>query len=210
MNANPRPAARVLLSGRYLVPRVSLLARPDGPVIGLDLTRGVPVRIELIPARGGNPRSITASDLVREGPLGVAPDPPSRRSPPRAARALRGELAGRRARITLLGGAVLACALVVASVLGGTPHAPRAEARVPPVRPPVVTRHVRRRAHVTARVRGGVALPAATSRGGPARVLLAATPPRQRVPATIVRPSRSDDHASTRSPGWVDGLFVGS
>jgi hypothetical protein len=36
----PRPAARLLLAGRFLVPRAALLALPDGPVAGLDLASG--------------------------------------------------------------------------------------------------------------------------------------------------------------------------
>jgi hypothetical protein len=40
MKPVPRPAARVLLAGRFLVPRASLLALPDGPVAGLDLSSG--------------------------------------------------------------------------------------------------------------------------------------------------------------------------
>lgn len=40
MNPAPRPAARLLLAGRFLAPRASLLALPDGPVAGLDLATG--------------------------------------------------------------------------------------------------------------------------------------------------------------------------
>jgi hypothetical protein len=36
----PRPAARQLLAGRFLVARASLLALPDGPVTGLDVATG--------------------------------------------------------------------------------------------------------------------------------------------------------------------------
>jgi hypothetical protein len=210
VNTTPRPAARVLLSCRYLVPRVALLALPDGPVIGLDLTRGMPVTIALVPGGAGSTRSITASDLVFDRPVGVVSELPPRRSAQRAAYALRRELDGRRARVTLLGGAGVGCALVVASVLGGTPHVSRAAAHGQADRLPAVARPAPSRAPELLRVRGGVALPAPASRGGPARVLLAAAPPDPPAPVTVVHRSRAADRASTPSPGWVDGLVVGS
>jgi hypothetical protein len=211
VNTTPRPAARVLLSGRYLVPRVSLLALPNGPVIGLDLTRGVPVTIERIPAHAGNARSIVAADLVFERPVSVVPDPLPRRSALRAAYALGRELEGRRARVTLLGGACLACGLVVASALGGTPHVARAVARVQPARRPSIVRPARSRAPALVRVRAGVALPSPASRGGPARVLLlAVAPPAPPAPVTVVHRTRPPGRTSRPSPGWVDGLVVGS
>ena len=40
MNPAPRPAARLLLAGRFLASRASLLALPEGPVTGLDLATG--------------------------------------------------------------------------------------------------------------------------------------------------------------------------
>ena len=50
MKPAPRPAARVLLAGRFLVPRASLLALPDGPVAGLDLSSGDLVALAFGPA----------------------------------------------------------------------------------------------------------------------------------------------------------------
>jgi hypothetical protein len=40
VNPAPRPPARLLLAGRFLAPRASLLALPEGPVAGLDLATG--------------------------------------------------------------------------------------------------------------------------------------------------------------------------
>jgi hypothetical protein len=46
----PRPASRLLLGGRFLVPRAALLALPDGPVAGLDLASGELVGLAFGPA----------------------------------------------------------------------------------------------------------------------------------------------------------------
>ena len=40
MARTPRPAARVLLAGRFVVSRAALVALPSGPVPGVDLARG--------------------------------------------------------------------------------------------------------------------------------------------------------------------------
>jgi hypothetical protein len=48
----PRPAARLLLAGRFLVPRAALLALPDGPVSGIDLSTGVLVGLSFEPGAG--------------------------------------------------------------------------------------------------------------------------------------------------------------
>ena len=50
MKPAPRPRARVLLAGRFLVPRASLLALPDGPVAGLDLSSGELVALAFGPS----------------------------------------------------------------------------------------------------------------------------------------------------------------
>jgi hypothetical protein len=50
----PRPAARVLLAGRFLAPRASLLALPGGPVAALDLSSGASVSLAVGPA-GADP-----------------------------------------------------------------------------------------------------------------------------------------------------------
>jgi hypothetical protein len=48
----PRPAARLLLAGRFLVPRATLLALPDGPVSGIDLSTGALVGLCFGPGAG--------------------------------------------------------------------------------------------------------------------------------------------------------------
>jgi hypothetical protein len=48
----PRPAARLLLAGRFLVPRATLLALPDGPVSGIDLATGALVGLSFGPGAG--------------------------------------------------------------------------------------------------------------------------------------------------------------
>jgi hypothetical protein len=200
----------VLLSSRYLVPRVCLLALPDGPVIGLDLTRGVPVTLELVPARDGCARSISAGDLTIERPVPVVPDSPLAGRAPRALGAVGRELASRRARLTLLAGVVVAAVVVSSSLLGGShgpaPAVARAQAvRLPAARAPAARPVARRaRAHVR------VVAPRPTSRGGPARVLAVA--PRLVAPPAAPPAARSPRHerASAPSPGWVDGLVVGS
>lgn len=50
MKPVPRPAARLLLAGRFLVPRAALVALPDGPVAGLDLASGELVGLAFGPA----------------------------------------------------------------------------------------------------------------------------------------------------------------
>jgi hypothetical protein len=206
MNAAPRPAARVLLSSRYLVPRVSLLALPEGPVVGLDLTRGVPVTLELVPARDGRARSVTATDLTIERPAAVVPDPPPAARMPHALGAMGRELGSRRARLTLLVGIAVAAVVVSSSLLGGSPGHARAVASaraVPPplARAPAATPVVRRaRSHVP---------PGPTSRGGPARVLVVAAPVLPVTAPPAARTSRREP-APAPSPGWVDGLVVGS
>jgi hypothetical protein len=50
MRATPRPAARVLLAGRFVVPRSALVALPDGPVLALDLTCGALVSLAFGPS----------------------------------------------------------------------------------------------------------------------------------------------------------------
>jgi hypothetical protein len=210
VHAAPRPAARVLLRGRFVVPRSSLLALPDGPVVGLDLTRGVPVTLELVPARDGNARTITASDLPADrSARAIADREPARRAPRRGG-ALRHELGSRRARITLVVGAGLACAVIAPGLAGGSRHPAREAARpqlvqapAPTVAPPLPTR-ARGRAPLR------VPSPAPASRGGPARVLvLAPLPPhlpRIERRTRRVRPER----AAAPPTGWVDGLVVGS
>ncbi len=49
MKPAPRPPARLLLAGRFLVPRAALLALPDGPVPALDLSSGALVALAFGP-----------------------------------------------------------------------------------------------------------------------------------------------------------------
>jgi hypothetical protein len=66
----PRPASRLLLAGRYLVPRASLLALPDGPVGGLDLASGELVGLAFEP--GADDAAALALRVARWTALGLA------------------------------------------------------------------------------------------------------------------------------------------
>jgi hypothetical protein len=65
----PRPAARLLLAGRFLVPRASLLALPDGPVAGLDLASGELVGLAFGPA--GDDAEALEARVARWNGLGL-------------------------------------------------------------------------------------------------------------------------------------------
>lgn len=203
------------------MPRASLLARPAGPVLGVDLASGLPISLELLPA-GADLRDRLAGAGVREvgthhGRTVVVSAPaieqqaPAR--PPRARRvpaalALQRELGSRRGRITLAAAALVAGALMCSSLLAGTtPHALAAPRRLS-VPAPILPVHV-----AQVRARPAVAHVSPTSRGGAARVLVFAQPTRTVVVATV-DPPRAPQVATSRrvtrrSPGWVDGLVVG-
>ncbi len=52
MKHAPRAAAQLLLAGRFLVPRAALLALPDGPIPGIDLSTGALVGLSFEPGAG--------------------------------------------------------------------------------------------------------------------------------------------------------------
>ena len=202
------------------MPRVALLALPEGPVPGIDLARGASIALSLLPvgadpadrldAAGGRGagmhlgRAVIVSEpaIPRREP--ALPSPP-RRAPARVA--LVGEARSRRGRVTLAAGALLAGALVCATLLGGTrPHARAATLRPLVPAPARVVHQPRVRAR---RAAAHVPVRAPSSRGGPARVLeRAPVPPPVSVPIVRQLPSRRP--VAPRSPGWVDGLVVGS
>ena len=223
----------MLLAGRFAVARSALLARPDGPVNGVDLSRGAPVVLELGPAPVGRARRepgpgvrevrrhrggwVVASEPV----VAVAPPPPVREPVVRAPRrrsALGRELRTRRVRITGIGAAGVACVLLAAGLIGGT-HADRAgtaRAAAPPaLRVAVPVSPARQVAPRPSVRKAAVMRPAA--RGGAARLLVVAPrahprPPRRAPVSAPPRPSRVTvaRRAPARSTGWVAGLFVGS
>jgi hypothetical protein len=218
--AVPRPPARRLLCGHFLVPRVALLALPAGPVLGVDLASGLPVSLELLPA-GADLRDRLATAGAREVGTHVGrtvvvsaavierPAPARLRQARRApvAAALQRELGSRRGRVTLAAGALVAAALICSSLLAGTtPHAQAAPSRlsVPaPIRPVHVPQ---------VRVVPAVAHVSPASRGGAARVLVSA-PPVRAVVVPVAPPLApqvtTSRRVARRSPGWVDGLVVG-
>jgi len=216
MQAVPRPSARKLLCGRLLVPRVSLLALPTGPVVGVDLAHGGAVVVELPPpsAAGDDQldrpgvrevwthlgRTVVVSELVVERPA-----TPVARA--RAPSALRRELGSRRARVALVAAALVAGALGATSLLGGARQPARRTAAPVPVQAPVLA--VIPAPPATLHARAVPPVPGA--RGGAARVLVSAPPPASApVPtAHVAAPVVERPRVAARSPGWVDGLVVG-
>jgi hypothetical protein len=225
----------VLLAGRFAVARSALLARPEGPVNGLDLSRGAPVVLELLSAAAGeglaagsdgrHVRRHRGGWVLASDPPPVAPADPlpvAARSRPERVRleGLRRELASRRVRITAVAAAGAACVLVALGLLGGvrTGGTGTARAASPPVlrevapaaRPVLAPPRTAVRTHVVPAARP-------VTRGGVARLLVAAPPvrPRRTVPAARaaapVRHARTAtrSRAPVRSTGWVAGLFVG-
>jgi hypothetical protein len=220
VQAVPRPPARRLLCGRFLVPRVALLALPAGPVLGVDLGTGEAISLELLPAGTdlGDRRSATGAceagthlgRTVVVSPPVIALPLPARVPRPRRVPAVAGlqrEFGSRRGRVTLAAGALVAGALVCSSLLAGT--TPHARAAPRPLSVPAPARLVD---VPLVRALPAVARVPPVSRGGAARVLVFAARPRPvvvpvappRVPK--VEPRR---RIATRSPGWVDGLVVG-
>lgn len=208
------------MCGRFLVPRVALLALPEGPVPGIDLARGASIALSLLPigadpadrldAGGGRGagthlgRAVVVSEPAIPRPAPALPPRPGR-TPARAA--LVGEARSRRGRVTLAAGALVAGVLVCSSLLGGT----RSHARAASLRPlvPAPARVVHEPPARARRAAVHVPVRAPSSRGGAARVLeRAPVPPPVSVP--IVRQVPSRPSVAPRSPGWVDGLVVGS
>jgi hypothetical protein len=80
----PRPGLAVLLAGRFRVSRPALLARPGGPVAGVDVATGAGVRVQLAPPDVDDAelrrRIARANALGRPGCalVEVAEDPPAR------------------------------------------------------------------------------------------------------------------------------------
>jgi hypothetical protein len=225
----PRPAARLLLAGRFVASRASLVACPDGPVAGVDLATGRLVGLSFGRAgedADGLTQRIAARDdflAVRElrrhlgRPL-IAYDLVAAREPPpepapagvavAAARPRRGAVIprSRRARALVLVASGVLSAILVSSLTGASPHADIARAAPLPLAPAALAPAppVRPR---TLHVPAPRAAP--RPRGGAAEVLLQPVPPRAARPVLAQPPApvRADTHSE---PGWVEGLFMGS
>jgi hypothetical protein len=189
------------------------LGLPPGPA-DLELGRGGPFlrRPAIWPHDPGRPLSAVLADdasrLIGRVPLrDVAPATADHR---RAIGALvRRGPGSRRARLVLL----VACGLlsaVLVSVIARPTHAIPVARAAPPRAAPAARAAAAhpgpRRTEVPA------PRPHAVSRGGPARVLLAAARPvaRPAPPRVQAPPSTPPPVVAAPSPGWVDGLFVGS
>jgi hypothetical protein len=227
----PRPAARLLLAGRFIASRASLVARPDGPVAGIDLATGRLVQLSF--GQGGEDADALAARIASAGDLraigelgrhlgrtlisyeqaphahttaGVAAAADQR--PPHRGRRTISAYAPRAARARIA--AVLTCgvlsALLVSSLTGGSRDGGVARAAPLPVAPAALASAPPARArtlHVPA------PRPAARSRGGAAQVLLRPVS-RRPPPRAVAPPLPRVDVERHREPGWVEGLFVGS
>jgi hypothetical protein len=227
----PRPAARRLLAGRFIAPRASLVARPDGPLPGIDLATGRLVGLSFGQAgedaaglatriaASGDVRAIgevrwhlgrplISYELVPQAHGTVAPAPVA---DPRRPHRLRSALAASvpragRARVAALVTCGVLSALLASSLTGGSPDAGVARAAPLPVLPASLALAPPTRArtlHVPApRV-------APRSRGDAAEVLLRPVP-RRAAPRAVAPPPRPVAVETRPEPGWVEGLFVGS
>jgi hypothetical protein len=209
--AVPDPPERAVLVARAAALGSALdaagLGLPPGPA---DLALGAEGiylrRPALWPPDPGLPLERALGDaaarLLDLRPAALAEHAPARKPrPPIALRAL----ATPRTRIALVLGAAVVTAVIASSLAGSSRGDVAAHAAA--VRQPVPVHHVASKPVARERPRVRAPLARATSRGGPARVLLAL--PRVVPPAPVYAPRRRLRVAPAPPPGWVAGLFVG-
>jgi hypothetical protein len=226
----PRPAARLLLAGRFIASRASLVALPDGPLAGIDLATGRLVELSFgqagEDAEGLAARIAAAGDLRAAGevrwhlgrplisceptvarPAAEAAPVADRRRPRRLGSAIAASVPRvGRARIAALATCGVLSAVLVSSLTGGPPDAGVARAAPLPIAPAAITPAPPARTR-TLHVPPSRPLP--RSRGGAAEVLLRPVS-RRPSPRAEAPPPPHVDVETHPEPGWVEGLFMGS